>query len=204
MTTSGPSQRSSTPPTQTSCSSSLDRSSPVIRHSVLEAMLIHLYPSLTIRDGFQKATYHLLILPRLPFPLPDGSTLGTEPLDSLQSFLRLEPSLALAILDSLEEAAKVAEAITKKQMRDERGWEWETFYGFHAVQSQSSFDSERVQINSTTAKNRIMVVSLRLDICTFTSSPKISSLLRSGTSSTTTRSSLKLASSSLLGLSECG
>jgi hypothetical protein len=42
------------------------------------------------------------------------------------------------VLDLLEETVGEVEEIVKKQMRDEKGWEWDVVYGFHAVPSMKS------------------------------------------------------------------
>lgn len=100
------------------------------------------HDSTVIKDAYPKSSYHYLLLPRSPFPLPSSlpgapSSLTTAELSSLQRFLTLPKETVLHVLDLMEET--LAEVVTSLEdtMRKERGWEGvvDVQMGFHAVPS---------------------------------------------------------------------
>ncbi|KAL7413367.1 HIT-like domain-containing protein [Mrakia frigida] len=94
-------------------------------------------PSFTVvNDLFPKSSYHALVLPRLPFPLKDGTTLQADDLSNLQTFVKKQrKEVVLEVLEAFEEMVQEVEGIIKGKMRKEKGWEWEVVWGFHAVPS---------------------------------------------------------------------
>lgn len=101
----------------------------------------HTSKFLVINDLYPKSTYHYLILPRLPFPLKDGSHLTEHDLTSLQAFVKgvggseKKKKVVLEVLEGLEEMVEVVEERMRERMRREKGFEWEVVWGFHAVPS---------------------------------------------------------------------
>ncbi|KAK4335292.1 HIT-like domain-containing protein [Rhodotorula toruloides] len=89
--------------------------------------------TLTIFDGYEKAKYHLLILPRAPFPLESGGTVPASHLVNLASLLK-SPH-ALEVLKVLERQADEVKEMIRDEMEKEEGWSWDVRVGFHAVES---------------------------------------------------------------------
>ncbi|GAA5983080.1 hypothetical protein JCM10908_000149 [Rhodotorula pacifica] len=87
----------------------------------------------TIFDGFEKAKFHLLILPREPFELDNGTTLSGTPLASLSQLLK-SPH-ALQVLKVLQNQAEDVKEMIRDEMEKEYGWSWGVQAGFHAVES---------------------------------------------------------------------
>lgn len=87
----------------------------------------------TIFDGFEKAKFHLLILPREPFELEDGSILSGPALSSLSQLLK-SPH-ALQVLKELLSQAEEVKDMIRDEMEKEYGWSWGVQTGFHAVES---------------------------------------------------------------------
>ncbi|POY75221.1 hypothetical protein BMF94_1853 [Rhodotorula taiwanensis] len=77
----------------------------------------------TIFDGFEKAKYHLLILPRHPFRLEDGSILPLKSLESL-SHLAKSPH-ALQVLRALQKQADEVQEMIRDEMEKEEGFAWD-------------------------------------------------------------------------------
>ncbi|GAA5869743.1 hypothetical protein JCM3774_003838 [Rhodotorula dairenensis] len=86
-----------------------------------------------IFDGFEKARFHLLVLPREPFQLEDGSALSGPSLASLSQLLK-SPH-ALQVLKALERQADEVKEMIRDEMEKEYGWSWGVQAGFHAVES---------------------------------------------------------------------
>ncbi|BGP24857.1 forkhead-associated domain histidine triad-like protein [Rhodotorula toruloides] len=89
--------------------------------------------TLTIFDGYEKAKYHLLIMPRVPFPLVSGETVPASHLLNLASLLK-SPH-ALEVLKALELQAEEVKEMIRDEMEKEEGWSWDVRIGFHAVES---------------------------------------------------------------------
>ncbi|GAA5958784.1 hypothetical protein JCM8115_000352 [Rhodotorula mucilaginosa] len=87
----------------------------------------------TIFDGFEKAKFHLLILPREPFELEGGSTLSGPALSSLSQLLK--SPYALQVLKELQSQAEEVKDMIRDEMEKEYGWSWGVQAGFHAVES---------------------------------------------------------------------
>ncbi|GAA5857930.1 hypothetical protein JCM1840_000972 [Sporobolomyces johnsonii] len=89
--------------------------------------------TLTIFDGYEKAKFHFLVMPRDPFPLEKGGTVPSSSLHSLSSLLKSPHKLE--VLKALErQAAEVKEMIEDEMMKRE-GWTWDVRIGFHANES---------------------------------------------------------------------
>ncbi|GAA5950751.1 hypothetical protein JCM3765_000596 [Sporobolomyces pararoseus] len=93
--------------------------------------------TLTIFDGFEKAKYHFLILPRDPFPIDLSKGEKPIPSNQLDSLSNLMKSpLKLKVLKSLEkQAERVKKMIQDEMKKDYKGFVWDVKIGFHAVES---------------------------------------------------------------------
>ncbi|GAA6051711.1 hypothetical protein JCM3770_002695 [Rhodotorula araucariae] len=90
--------------------------------------------TLTIFDGYEKAKYHMLVLPRDPFLLDDaGTTVPSRVLTSLSALLA-SPH-ALPVLQALRNAGEEVAEMIRDEMEKSEGWSWEVRMGFHAVES---------------------------------------------------------------------
>ena len=88
-----------------------------------------------IGDLYPKSTFHWLILPRLPFQLKNGSTLDAYQLEDIRTVLGLKDSIAMEVLEGLEEMMEIVKGRMKGKMREEMGFEWEVCDGFHPIPS---------------------------------------------------------------------
>ncbi|GAA5916658.1 DNA 5'-adenosine monophosphate hydrolase [Sporobolomyces salmoneus] len=90
--------------------------------------------TLTIFDGYEKAKYHFLVLPRDPFPVEEGEKpIPSSLLDSLSTLLKSPQKLK--VLKALEKQANTVKAMIQDEMRKEHGFVWNVNIGFHAVES---------------------------------------------------------------------
>jgi aprataxin len=93
-------------------------------------LLLETPSTIAIFDKYPKASYHVLVMPRLP---AQGLGLGERDLDSLASLLRSKAPRE--VLDALEEAAAEVEEMVKDEMVKSTGVAWGVNMGFHAVPS---------------------------------------------------------------------
>lgn len=91
-------------------------------------LLLETPGTIAIFDKYPKASYHVLVMPRLP-----AQGLGERDLDSLASLLRSKAPRE--VLDALEEAAAEVEEMVKDEMVKSTGVAWGVNMGFHAVPS---------------------------------------------------------------------
>ncbi|BGP16410.1 hypothetical protein JCM10213_004034 [Rhodosporidiobolus nylandii] len=89
--------------------------------------------TLVIFDGFEKAKYHFLVMPRDPFPLPSGEKVPPKDLDSLNALLSGDH--ALEVLKELERQAEEVKETIQEEMVKKEGWAWDVQVGFHAAES---------------------------------------------------------------------
>ncbi|GAA6061473.1 hypothetical protein JCM10212_002552 [Sporobolomyces blumeae] len=89
--------------------------------------------TLTIFDGFEKAKFHFLVLPRDPFPLANGGILASSSLDSLSTLVKSPDKLQ--VLRALKRQAFEVKEMIEDEMQKEYGWTWAIHVGFHAVES---------------------------------------------------------------------
>ncbi|GAA5983614.1 hypothetical protein JCM11641_007300 [Rhodosporidiobolus odoratus] len=89
--------------------------------------------TVTIFDGYEKAKYHFLVMPRDPFPLDDGTKLPSGHLESLSKLLKSQHKLE--VLKALERQADEVKEMIQDEMQKEEGWTWDVQIGFHAVES---------------------------------------------------------------------
>ncbi|GAA6007033.1 hypothetical protein JCM10207_009177 [Rhodosporidiobolus poonsookiae] len=89
--------------------------------------------TLTIFDGYEKAKYHFLVMPRDPFPLEKGGTVPSSHLESLTKLLQSEHKLE--VLKALQKQAEEVKEMIEDEMQKEEGWTWGVQIGFHAVES---------------------------------------------------------------------
>ncbi|GAA5886069.1 hypothetical protein JCM6882_004252 [Rhodosporidiobolus microsporus] len=89
--------------------------------------------TLTIFDGYEKAKYHFLVMPRDPFPLEGGGTVPSSHLESLTKLLKSEHKVE--VLKALQTQAEEVKEMIQDEMQKEEGWEWDVQVGFHAVES---------------------------------------------------------------------
>lgn len=82
--------------------------------------------SLTIFDKYPKATFHFLVLPRLP-----NSDLSTNELDSLQSLLANAKNrqAAKTLLEGLKQDGEAAKAMIEEEMLSRFGFKWDVWIG---------------------------------------------------------------------------
>ena len=88
----------------------------------------------TIFDLYPKATFHLLVLPRIK----DNGIFNAKNLTSLKTLLNspgVKKEEALQLLRLLKEEADHVKAECLKEMKDRWGFTWNLHLGFHAVQS---------------------------------------------------------------------
>ncbi|BGP48259.1 aprataxin-like protein [Rhodotorula kratochvilovae] len=97
--------------------------------------------TLTIFDGYEKAKYHMLVLPRDPFPPAEdaGGTVPSRALTSLSSLLA-SPH-ALPVLQALRTAGEEVAEMIRDEMEKTEGWSWDVRMGFHAVESMRHWNS---------------------------------------------------------------
>lgn len=88
--------------------------------------------NLTIFDKYAKATFHFLVMPRLPNP-----DLSTNELDSLQSLLSNANNrrAAKSLLEGLKQDGEIVKATIEQEMLSRFGYKWDIWIGFHAVPS---------------------------------------------------------------------
>ncbi|GAA5819978.1 hypothetical protein JCM11251_005433 [Rhodosporidiobolus azoricus] len=89
--------------------------------------------TLTIFDGFEKAKYHFLVMPRDPLPLEGGGTVPSSHLESLSKLLQSEHKVE--VLKALQAQAEEVKEMIQDEMQKEEGWVWDVQVGFHAVES---------------------------------------------------------------------
>ncbi|GAA5840487.1 hypothetical protein JCM3766R1_000302 [Sporobolomyces carnicolor] len=90
--------------------------------------------TLTIFDGYEKAKYHFLVLPRDPFPVDVGEKpIPSSLLDSLSTLLKSPQKLK--VLKALEKQASQVKSMIEDEMRKDYGFVWDVHVGFHAVES---------------------------------------------------------------------
>ncbi|KAK4056645.1 aprataxin-like protein [Microbotryomycetes sp. JL221] len=96
-------------------------------------LLLHDDKCMTIFDGYEKAKYHFLVLPRDPFILSTGSKIATQNLTSLQ-FL-LSSKSCLQVLKALEFQSNQVCDMIKDEMKKTFNCVWDVQIGFHAIES---------------------------------------------------------------------
>ncbi|GAA5925533.1 DNA 5'-adenosine monophosphate hydrolase [Sporobolomyces koalae] len=89
--------------------------------------------TLTIFDGFEKAKYHFLVLPRDPFRTSDGHVVQPSALHSLSTLLKSPDRLQ--VLRALARQALEVKEMIHDEMLKEYGFVWDVKIGFHAVES---------------------------------------------------------------------
>ncbi|KDE08898.1 hypothetical protein MVLG_00994 [Microbotryum lychnidis-dioicae p1A1 Lamole] len=98
----------------------------------------------TIFDGYEKAKYHFLVMPRYPFPLessssPSSASTSTSisvPSSHLTSLEALRKSpYCLRVLHALQEQARQVQEMIEEEMLKKEGWKWPIHIGFHARES---------------------------------------------------------------------
>ncbi|GAA5850487.1 hypothetical protein JCM8547_001890 [Rhodosporidiobolus lusitaniae] len=89
--------------------------------------------TLTIYDGFEKAKYHFLIMPRDPFPLEKGGNVKSSELGSLGKLLKSEDRME--VVKALERQAEEVKEMIEDEMQKEEGFVWPVQIGFHAAES---------------------------------------------------------------------
>ncbi|GJN90591.1 hypothetical protein Rhopal_003603-T1 [Rhodotorula paludigena] len=89
--------------------------------------------TLTIFDGYEKAKYHMLVMPRDPFRLSSGATVPSSHLTNLRALLK-SPH-ALEVLQALRQAGEEVSDMIRDEMHKSEGWTWDVRMGFHAVES---------------------------------------------------------------------
>ncbi|KAI5481746.1 hypothetical protein MNV49_000023 [Pseudohyphozyma bogoriensis] len=89
--------------------------------------------TLTIFDGYEKAKYHFLVLPREPFKLAAGGTVPKRDLDSLTTLFKSPHTKE--VLEALKVAGEKVKAMIEDEMVKDEGFKWDIQVGFHAVES---------------------------------------------------------------------
>ncbi|KAL8281116.1 hypothetical protein RQP46_006474 [Phenoliferia psychrophenolica] len=87
--------------------------------------------TITIFDGFEKAKYHFLCMPRDPFP--SEKKIPSKDLVSLSALL--SSASALEILLALKKSAEGVKTMIEDEMLKTEGWVWGVQVGFHASES---------------------------------------------------------------------
>ncbi|KAM0753070.1 hypothetical protein T439DRAFT_311739 [Meredithblackwellia eburnea MCA 4105] len=93
--------------------------------------------TVAIFDGYEKAKYHFLVMPREPFKYTNesGAPLIVPPKDLVTLNALLRSSHALPVLRSLQKAGSTVKAMIQDEMLKDEGWVWDVQVGFHAVES---------------------------------------------------------------------
>ncbi|ORY89390.1 hypothetical protein BCR35DRAFT_317308 [Leucosporidium creatinivorum] len=88
---------------------------------------------ITIWDGFEKARFHFLVIPRDPFTLASGEKLPSSDLVNLVALRKSDH--AVEVLKALKKQADEVKAMIEDEMMKKDGWVWPIKMGFHAVES---------------------------------------------------------------------
>ncbi|KAK4054550.1 aprataxin-like protein [Microbotryomycetes sp. JL201] len=103
------------------------------KHLAPSVLLMHDDKCLTIFDGYEKAKFHFLVLPRDPFILSSGAKIPSQNLASLSLLLR-SPS-CLQVLRAMSQQANKVVTMIQDEMQKRFGCVWDVQVGFHAVES---------------------------------------------------------------------
>ncbi|GAA6038155.1 hypothetical protein JCM8097_005766 [Rhodosporidiobolus ruineniae] len=89
--------------------------------------------TLTIFDGYEKAKFHFLVMPRDPFILSSGEKVPSSHLESLSKLLKSDHRVE--VLKALEKQAEEVKEMIQDEMLKKEGWVWDVTVGFHANES---------------------------------------------------------------------
>jgi len=93
-------------------------------------LLTNTETSLTFFDKYPKATYHLLVVPRILA----GSVFTAKDLTNLQTSLaKGTKAESRKLIEGLKRDAEVAKGMIEKEMLKRHGYKWDVWIGFHAV-----------------------------------------------------------------------
>lgn len=95
-------------------------------------LLLETEACIAIFDKYPKAKYHVLVLPRIPFP---AQSLTDANLDSLAALLCHSETSGRTVVKAMAEAAAEVEEMIRDEMVKTEGFAWGVNVGFHAVPS---------------------------------------------------------------------